>query len=145
MTESTSQKKGQPIEDVIPLIELPIGEDAGSMEKASSRIVGALQESGFLLIRSPELSPELQKQAIQVAELLLTGDTRVDATIQHPTDPKLYIMLESTEEIAFKCKSTATTAALDPTSVLNEYWTALERVKRQILTCIALGLDLPAD
>jgi isopenicillin N synthase-like dioxygenase len=147
------------------------------MAAASKDLVHALQTSGFLLVQNPDVLPwELQESALQAASRVLIGGgtsspsttstntstassswptaaattAGVEGVIHHPTDPKLYLMLDSIDEISTKCqnKNISNTsddsgvAAADDVVVLTQYWEALERVKRQVLKCLAVGLKL---
>jgi isopenicillin N synthase-like dioxygenase len=128
------------MEDSIPLINLPSGvtDDSAAMKEGAKRVAEALQTSGFLLVKSDLLPLELQRKAIQVAENIL-NDGGNQSTIDHPTDPKKYIMLESFEEIA------KLNAHDEQQNVLKSYWDALEQVKHQVLNCISMGLGLPTE
>jgi len=80
--------------------------------------------------------------------------------IRHPTDPKLYRMFDTFDAL----RDAAAAAAVSTKShssegqnvveeddgsndyeVLVRYWSALERVKRMLLQCIAVGLELPSQ
>jgi isopenicillin N synthase-like dioxygenase len=131
----------------IPLIELPVGEQCSALVDVSSVLVTALQTSGFLLVQSPHLTADLQQSALATAQQLLIGRDGDDLSrkamgdvIDHPTDPKVYMMIDSLEDIFDKCGEDSGAATL-----LTEYWTTLECIKRQILRCIAIGLDLDAE
>jgi isopenicillin N synthase-like dioxygenase len=133
----------------IPLIALPDDDDDSSSTNedrsvAAKRVVDALRTSGFLLVTSAHLPLDLQQQAIRCATEILTSDHHESSSsvtiIAHPTDPKTYIMLGSLEEV-----SSATTNDQEQIIVLTTYWKALEEVKRQVLRCIAIGLELPSE
>lgn len=133
--------------DKIPLLELPPiddeGNENGDLKAVSAAMVQALETSGFLLIKSPSLGTDLQASALLATEDVLLGrhtNKRVEAVIDHPSDPKVYIMLDSLEDIADKCG--ASTSEASPTAVLSNYWNILEGIKRQILTYLAIGLGL---
>jgi hypothetical protein len=143
LDESSSADHGK-----IPLIELPVGEAASDLIGVSSSLVNALRTSGFLLVQSPSLSYDLQQSALKTARNVLIGDfseqkspKAAGGVIDHPTDPKVYMMIESPADISDKCGGEDSMAA----SRLLEYWSALETVKRQILRCIAIGLELDAE
>ncbi len=126
----------------IPLIELP--KDENSLNAVGAHLVDALRSSGFLLVKSRELDEDLQESAIQAASQLLIGNSKssaVDGVIDHPTDPKLYLMLDSIKDIDSKCGESDKFAG----EILAKYWMALERVKRQVLICLALGMKLEPD
>ena len=122
-------------ETCIPLIALPevLEKNSEEMSLTAQKVVDALRTSGFLLITSSYVPQSLQKQAVQAAESILNRDERV---IVHPTDPKKYIMLESLEGI------TKLSFSESEEEILLRYWNALEEVKRQLLKCIAVGLNL---
>jgi isopenicillin N synthase-like dioxygenase len=76
--------------------------------------------------------------------------------VTHPTDPKQYIMLESPSILLKNNNSndngdnSTTSSSSDDIiftpfqhQTLQTYWNALELVKRQLLKCIAIGLELP--
>lgn len=134
----------------IPLIE--ISTDRDSWSSISSQIVEALQTSGFLLLRSSEFPLELQEAAIQVTSELLvennettstTTGSIVEGVIDHPTDPKRYLMFHALEEVSRQLEHCPNLR--NAQNILVEYWKALERVKRQLLTCLAIGLGLEPD
>jgi isopenicillin N synthase-like dioxygenase len=71
--------------------------------------------------------------------------------VTHPTDPKQYIMLESPPPPILKNNDNNSNSNSSggiiftpfQQQTLQTYWNALEHVKRQLLTCIAIGLELP--
>jgi isopenicillin N synthase-like dioxygenase len=136
---------------IIPLIALPetTSEDSSALttnvagHDPSKSVVQALQSSGFLLVTSHHLPLTLQEQAIHAASNVLNDKTK-DAVITHPTDPKRYMMLESLEQIPTKVASSDCDEQ-DAIQVIQTYWNALEQVKRQVLRCVAIGLELPDD
>jgi len=138
----------------IPLIDLPAGEEISDLMDVSPSLVNALRTSGFLLIQSPSLPNELQQSVIETTRRIFlrkpSGDDDVNdhkeaekRIINHPTDPKVYMMIDSPNDIATKCSMGE--SAESGTSCLHEYWAALELVKRQILRCIAIGLELETE
>lgn len=148
-TNNSQSNNKKELHDPIPLIELP-GTDNANISSVARSVVQALRSSGFLLIKSPELGLLLQEEAIVAASKLLLV-RKSDKVIQHPIDPKLYIMLGSLEELALACQESEVDDDRSPSQhrsmfqVLSEYWRALEKVKEQLLTCIALGLGLDAN
>jgi len=132
------------------------------------QVVEALRTSGFLLIQSDLLSQELQQQALQDATTWLTTssrnddhddhhnankeDTERDMVIHHPTDPKIYVMLENKHIQA----ETQAETEIQPqqqqqqlkqqcylTPNLRQYWQVCEQLKLCVLRAIAVGLQLP--
>jgi len=123
--------------DFVPLINLESGESAAS-------IVLALQQSGFLLLKSPLLTPELLNRALSASkDVLLSPDAADYGVVDHPAqppavpDPKRYALRNHSD-------LTALTPASAPRSgeVLTELMDALEEVKLQLLEAIAVGLNL---
>lgn len=134
------------------------------MQDLSQRVVNALQTSGFLLVTSPFLPLDLQQSAIRVTREIFSANTAAAATarvadsdqggfIDHPTDPKQYLMVDchSRESILQDIMSAATSISADDAAattsehikILSEYVEALETLKMQLLECIAIGLHLP--
>lgn len=124
----------------IPFIVLPSddGSDELAMKEGAKQVSDALQTSGFLLVKSHQLPLELQQRAIQVTETIL-NDRKNKSTIDHPSDPKKYMMLESIGDIA------KVNADDEQRGVLKSFWDALEQVKRQVLNCVSMGLGLPTE
>eukprot|EP00240_Pyramimonas_obovata_P012738 CAMPEP_0118946852 /NCGR_PEP_ID=MMETSP1169-20130426/44946_1 /TAXON_ID=36882 /ORGANISM="Pyramimonas obovata, Strain CCMP722" /LENGTH=249 /DNA_ID=CAMNT_0006892933 /DNA_START=197 /DNA_END=943 /DNA_ORIENTATION=- len=121
----------------VPLVDLDSTESA-------SAIVGALQTSGFLLLKSPLLPPTLLQRALAASkEVLLSPDAAKYGVQEHTAtppqlpDPKRYALRN------YKELPTLTPAAA-PTSgeVLTELYDAMEEVKLQLLTAMAVGLNL---
>eukprot|EP00980_Cylindrotheca_fusiformis_P029777 scaffold23834_cov132-Cylindrotheca_fusiformis.AAC.9 len=127
------------MEHNIPLVVLPSNvNDEGSLKEGARRVSEALQTSGFLLVKSDLFPLELQRRAIHVAGVIL-NELKSKSTIEHPTDPKKYIMIESLEDLG------TLNADDEQLGVLQNYWEVLEQVKHQVLNCISLGLGLPAE
>lgn len=124
----------------IPLVKLPdsLDEDSKRLSRASQQVVNALETSGFLLVTSKHLPFELQKQAIGAAAGILNSKEN-PSVVNHPVDPKNYIMLESLEDIS------KSNASENEKRTLTDYWNALDKVKCQLLKCIAVGLNLPLE
>eukprot|EP00537_Pseudo-nitzschia_pungens_P008548 CAMPEP_0172370252 /NCGR_PEP_ID=MMETSP1060-20121228/36885_1 /TAXON_ID=37318 /ORGANISM="Pseudo-nitzschia pungens, Strain cf. cingulata" /LENGTH=360 /DNA_ID=CAMNT_0013095455 /DNA_START=220 /DNA_END=1302 /DNA_ORIENTATION=- len=111
-------------------------------------LVSALRNSGFALVRSPLLSKDLQSRAIEAASRYLaessetsddgnpskTGNetTKVDV-IPHPTDPKVYAMLDSEDQFDLVAPDS---------KAITEYVRALRSIKTEVLRLIATGLDM---
>ena len=129
------------MEKTIPLIALPPNENSSEMkEEAAFGVSKALQTSGFLLVTSEHLPLALQRKATQVAyQILNENSNENELIITHPSDPKIYAMLDSLDQLG-------NLDVLDEQRlVLTQYWNALERVKEQVLDCISLGLGLPTE
>lgn len=137
--------------DKIPLINLPsVEEGSADIQTISTAIVDALKTSGFLLVTSPLLPSEMQQSVLEAARTILVGsndDATSHGVIRHPTDPKVYMMLESPDDIEKKCTSQKGSSSLSTASsqLLKDYWAGLETIKRQILEYIAIGLGLHVD
>ena len=152
----TKISKRDPEASPFPLIELrEHGGDGECDAEIPHKVVSALKSSGFLLITSPSVSKELQEKVLQTARDIFalhansplsigtkgTNENNSDTKIiTHPTDPKLYVMLESRDDI-----TTWNSVSKPQRDILSEYWTALEQVKKQVLKCIAIGLGLPSS
>jgi isopenicillin N synthase-like dioxygenase len=152
--EALNTKMNNPM--TIPLIELSasIYEDDATgqrMQDLSQRVVRALQTSGFLLVCSPFLPIDLQKSAIRVTKDIFRmrvvdsnndNDGADKGIIQHPTDPKQYLMVDChSRETIQRDISLFTNPEYIKT--ISEYVEALETLKMQLLECIAIGLKLP--
>ena len=131
---------------LVPLIDIPTtqSEDTPSLEISQS-LVQALQHSGFLLVRSPLLDAPTQSDALEAARSVLyqqpqpehegqhEGRTRRPIeVVAHPSDPKVYAMLDAKNE-----KIVQTIAP-----VLQRYLTILQHIKRDILRYLAVGLEM---
>lgn len=126
--------------DFVPLVHL-------GDHDAPGRVARALRQSGFLLITCDALSRKLQQRSIVACQDLLHGDR--SGVEKHPSDPKRYRMLRRADLVASggetACGNISTLAPLSPEATLAEYWAAVESVKRELLTAIALGLGLEGD
>ena len=131
LSNNTLNMNNQQHAEPIPLIEIPpVGLNHGTCSKETSKaLVHALQESGFLLIKSPLLSPEYQIKALEAARHFLRH-TKSKLIVEHPEDPKVYAMLESKKD----CKK----ASAD----LYEYMDIMEKVKVDVLMHLAVGLEM---
>jgi len=128
------------IDPFIPLIHIPSAIDGAeswteqtSVKETSKIVIDALQKSGFLMITTPLLPLQLQMGALQEATKILEAKNNENGIVAHPTDPKTYLMLHSSEE----CQSIS--------SVLLEYYEALQATKMIVLQLIALGLELDSS
>lgn len=99
------------------------------------KVTNALTDSGFLIVKSPELPINLQTRAINAASHILNMDSS-SAVITHPSDPKVYVMLHG---IDFDIDVT-----IDPTIIqdLQEWYGAVRSTKDVLLRCIAIGLGM---
>jgi len=121
----------------IPLIHITTNtEQTPPSNDASRSLVHALQNSGFLLVKSPLLTAELQADALQAARSFLETDTGAgtDAEskgiIRHPSDPKIYAMLDSVDQ----CNGAS--------PILKEYMQVMQTVKMDLLRHVAVGLGM---
>ena len=114
----------------VPLI------DIGTPNNETSRaLVGALQDSGFAIVRSPLLTKDLQSKALEAASSFLAQGESQESTplveaIEHPTDPKIYSILNSDDQYEF----------VEP--IIKEYVTVLRSIKMEVLRLIAIGLGM---
>lgn len=120
--------------DNFPLVDL----DTAPSDATASKVVSALRNSGFLLIKSSNLPLELQKKAIAAASHILELQSS-STVVTHPTDPKIYAMLHGVD-FYMDCSANATMI-----SDLREWYTALRQTKDTLLSCIAKGLGISND
>jgi len=112
---------------LIPLVKISAYTNENPPSKdASQSLVHALQDSGFVLVQSPLLTPDIQDRAIKAANEFLE-DGKSNGVVEHPSDPKRYAMLESVED----CEAD-----------LKEYMNILEKIKMDVLRHIAVGLGM---
>jgi len=134
----------------VPLIDIgitgPDQEDASpsppNETETSRALVHALQDSGFALVRSPLLTKELQSKALEAAKSFLATTPKADEidnesaplvdVIEHPTDPKVYSMLNSDDEFDF----------VAPDHTIKKYVRVLRLIKMDVLRLIAIGLGM---
>ena len=93
-TDNVSQLKFNQ-DKMFPLVHLDTLPD-GSIptDEVAHTVTNALRESGFLIIKAPLLTLELQRRALRAASEILQMES--SSTIEsHPTDPKIYAMLVS--------------------------------------------------
>jgi hypothetical protein len=116
--------------------------------ETSSKVVHALQTSGFLLVKSPLLSPQLQAAALRAAASFLTEHPHAHAhpssaaVITHPTDPKTYAMLSSADIHAFPTIESESDNHNRSMVILKQYLHALQTIKMDVLRHIAIGLHM---
>lgn len=129
----------------VPLIDIQAGDNKNdeTTTTTSKALVSALRNSGFVLVRSPLLTKELQANVIEAASRFLATNTdhddveeslsKIVKVIRHPTDPKVYAMLESDDQFD---------ALGSDKSVFEEYIRTLRLIKVDVLRLIAKGLEL---
>ena len=157
--KNQSKPQRQKAAFAVPLIDIGITCPNGNREDeshclpdATSRaLVSALQDSGFALVRSPLLTKDLQSNALEAASRFLGAPPNASAidvagdnddenairkplveVIEHPTDPKVYAMLDSNDQFDF--------VSADRT--IRDYVRALEAIKMDVLRHIAAGLGM---
>mmetsp|Transcript_13778 Transcript_13778/g.28867 ORF Transcript_13778/g.28867 Transcript_13778/m.28867 type:complete len:406 (+) Transcript_13778:164-1381(+) len=111
-------------------------------------LVSALRDSGFALVRSPLLTKDLQSRSLEAAGRFLAGSSNVSDNgnaakhntkspgvdvIPHPTDPKVYAMLDSEDQYDLVAPDT---------NIIKEYVSALRSIKMDVLRLIAIGLGM---
>jgi isopenicillin N synthase-like dioxygenase len=135
----------------VPLIDIGATDHdkaARPTAETSRALVGALQDSGFAIVRSPLLTKELQSGALEATtSFLATTTPKATAhnaedvpesapplveVIEHPTDPKVYAMLDSDDQFD----------VVAPDRALSEYVRVLRSIKRDVLRLIAVGLGM---
>jgi isopenicillin N synthase-like dioxygenase len=120
---------------LIPVINIPRGseiEDQPLPRETCQSLVLALQNSGFLLVTTELLDPDLQSRALIAARNFLDSGQSQDI-ITHPADPKVYAMFDSPEKF------------LQTDPVIQEYMSAMTNVKAALLRMIATGIGLEDD
>ena len=114
--------------DTLPYGSIPTDEVAHT-------VTNALRESGFLIIKAPQLTPELQRRALVAASEIL--ETKSSTTVvSHPTDPKIYAMLHGINFDIDGCDR------LDLIEDIKSWYEAVRSTKDILLQCIAIGLGL---
>ena len=118
-----------------------------SLETAKD-LVSALRDSGFALVRSPLLTKDLQSRSLEAAGRFLAESSNVSDNgnaakpntktpgvdvIPHPTDPKVYAMLDSEDQYDLVAPDT---------NIIKEYVCALRSIKMDVLRLIATGLGM---
>lgn len=106
-------------------------------------VVKALQTSGFLLVQSDIMPEHLQTRALKDAEHWLSYDSLGDGTKNsmveiHPSDPKRYVMLDSSHYEQAQSNKKIPEFSDD----LQKYWQACQTLKAYVLRAIGIGLDL---
>lgn len=120
---------------MIPLVSLS---EEVSLKEVSASVVRALQTSGFLLVESPYVPLEMQTRVLtETKHLLISGHPSI---IQHPSDPKVYVMLDSVNRL-HECDLFVTDSQR---SLYKAFCDGLHKVRDALLRCLAIGLNLPA-
>ena len=117
---------------IIPVINIPEGseiEDQTLPRETCHSLVQALQSSGFLLVTTKLLDPDLQTRALTAASKFLDSSQSGDI-ISHPDDPKVYAMFDSPEKFS------------QADQAIKEYMSIMTNVKTALLRMIATGLGL---
>lgn len=127
----------------IPLTAEPPSELRNQRDEIGKNVVKALQTSGFLLVQSDIIPEDLQTKALKDAEHWLTSDSAGDETknsmvAMHPSDPKCYVMLDSSHYEQAQSDKRIPGFSVD----LQKYWEACQTLKACILRAIGIGLNL---
>jgi len=125
--------------DNFPLVELQLDKEENNPTAATcDAVTAALRDSGFLLVKTSLLPLELQQRALKSADKFLNPSR--DKVVSHPSDPKIYAMLEGIHSFSYDSDT-------DPTIVkdLEDWYHALRKTRDVLLHCIAdgLGMDDP--
>ena len=128
--------------------------------KTSRLLVSALKDSGFALVQSNLLTSDHQLKTLQVASQFLAARSNnnnddnnysnnsaqaqedkkavaVVDVVSHPTDPKVYAMLDSIDQYDYVDRSSNDN---DNNNIIKEYVDVLRLIKTDILRHIAVGL-----
>ncbi|KAL7427837.1 hypothetical protein ACHAXH_001130 [Discostella pseudostelligera] len=146
-------------------------------KSTSYAITSALRTSGFVLIQSPTLFPlELQRRALSAARQFLESEKAIlsNKVVSHPSDPKVYAMLQGMDSVCFveqddydTATSTTTTTttkqhdlptsslahdavaiSASDTTILNdlkEWYKAMRQTRSVLLHCLAIGLGMSSS
>eukprot|EP01043_Picozoa_sp_COSAG02_P008301 COSAG02_NODE_263_length_26627_cov_47.198168_10_plen_349_part_00 len=111
---------------------------------AAADVIAALGRSGFFLLESPLLPPELLARALAASQTALTAPdaTSIYGVVVHPSDPKTYAMLGRADLVRLASEAPDGGA---PATQLLAYLDTLEVVKCHVLAAIATGLGARAD
>ena len=141
-----------------PLVQLHF--DSNTLRPTESTVhavTSALRTSGFLLIQSPTLLPlELQRRALHAAKQYLTSSDNSNATIlsnkivRHPTDPKVYVMLEGMDSVCCSNTNEDNVTTSDGTTNtilcdLNEWYKAMRQTRTILLHSLSIGLGMSSS
>ena len=128
--------------------------------KTSRLLVSALKDSGFALVQSNLLTSDHQLKTLQVASQFLaarsnnnsnnSAETQEDSkavavvdVVSHPTDPKVYAMLDSVDQYDYVDRSSNDNNSnnnSNSNNIIKEYVDVLRLIKTDILRHIAVGL-----
>lgn len=122
----------------IPLVELKLDGNHNPTAATSHAVTSALRGSGFLLINTPILPLELQKRALNAASQFL-GSSSSKKVVTHPSDPKVYAMLQGVGSVS---DNSIDSAIIND---LKEWYYSMRKVKAVLLHCIAIGLGMSDD
>jgi len=129
-----------------PLVELDLDGECNPTEATSLAVTSALRDSGFLVISTPLLPSDLQKRALSAASRFLESSNSKVVT-HHPSDPKVYAMLQGIDSIRGDDNSDESSDDGSTTMIedLKEWYRALRKTKAALLRCIAVGLGMADD
>lgn len=122
-----------------PLVNLELDGNSNPTEATSRAVTSALRDSGFLVVQTPLLPLELQRRALKAASKYLASSSL--GVTRHPSDPKVYAMLEGTDSIGDHESITEPTIVED----LKEWYQALRKARDVLLRAIAAGLGMGSD
>jgi len=120
-----------------PLVDMELDGNRNPTAATSHAVTCALRDSGFLMIKTPLLSLELQKRALNAASQFLESSS--SKVVTHPSDPKVYAMLQGIGSVS----GTSVDSAI--IKDLKEWYEALRKTKAVLLHCIAVGLGMTDD
>ncbi|KAL7532055.1 hypothetical protein ACHAXR_004405, partial [Thalassiosira sp. AJA248-18] len=123
-----------------PLVTIELDDANNPTAATSNAVTSALRDTGFLMIKTPLLPLELQQRALAAASQFLES-TSSPMVVTHPSDPKVYAMLQGIDSFGNDDDS------IDPPIIndLKEYYHALHKTKFMLLHCIAVGLGMMDD
>mmetsp|Transcript_55770 Transcript_55770/g.118634 ORF Transcript_55770/g.118634 Transcript_55770/m.118634 type:complete len:620 (-) Transcript_55770:240-2099(-) len=122
-----------------PLVNLEADGDLNPTPATSRRVVSALRDSGFLLIKTPILPLDLQRRALKAASKFLGSSLK--AVTRHPSDPKVYAMLEGIDSFGNGSPIDGPTIVDD----LREWYQSLQKTRDVLLRGIAVGMGMADD
>lgn len=128
-----------------PLINLELDEQCNPTLATSNAVTSALHESGFLMVKTPLLPMDLQKRALKAASQFLQPSSSSNKVVTHPSDPKVYAMLQGIDSIRDDDDGSADAATTTMNEDLKEWYRALRETKDALLRCIAVGLGMEED
>ena len=125
---------------VFPLVNLELQSNGNPTTATSNAVTSALRDSGFLLIQTPLLPLELQQRALKAASTFLESSS--SSVVTHPSDPKVYAMLQGIESLSNEDTSIVDAAIING---IQQWYKALRQTKFVLLHCIAVGLGMDND